>query len=130
VLLDVEEDPRFMRDGADLLTERPVTYAQAALGDQVAVPTVQGEVEVTIPPGLQSGTVLRVRAEGLPNLQDPRTRGDLLVRVLVYTPRDLDSSQREVLEQLREVEAPAPDRIPHDEGRGFWSRVKEAFTGG
>ena len=129
VLLDVEEDPRFARDGADLLTERPVTFADAALGAKVRVSAVSGQVDLTVPAGIQSGTVLRLRGQGLPELQR-ESRGDLLVRIVVFTPQELDSRQREALEQLREVEAEAPERLDRDEGRGFWSRVKEAFTGG
>ena len=82
-----------------------------------------------MPAGIQSGTVLRLRGQGLPELQSDR-RGDLLVRIAVYTPRELDGRQREALEKLREVEAEAPERLDREEGRGFWSRVKEAFTGG
>ncbi len=129
VLLEVEDDPRFVREGPHLLVEFPITFAQAALGDEVEVEGVDGPVEVRIPEGIQSGAVLRVRGRGLPELQQSE-RGDLLVRVLVYTPRDLSPAQREVLEQLRDVEGAAPERLPRDEARGFWSRVKEAFTGG
>ncbi|MBT8402491.1 MAG: molecular chaperone DnaJ [Gemmatimonadetes bacterium] len=129
VLLDVEDDPRFARDGADLLTERPVTFADAALGARVRVDGVKDQVDLNVPAGVQSGTVLRLRGQGLPALQSEH-RGDLLVRIVVYTPRDLDGPQREALEKLREVEAEAPERLDRDEGRGFWSRVKEAFTGG
>jgi molecular chaperone DnaJ len=129
VLLEVEEDARFVRDGADLLTELPVTFTQAALGAEVRVSGVQDEVKLSVPAGIQGGTLLRVRGQGLPHLQDP-ARGDLLVRVLVFTPRELNAQQRELLEALSEVEEEAPAHIEHDEGRGFWSRVKEAFTGG
>lgn len=129
VLLEVEDDPRFVRDGAHLLTEVPVTFSQAALGDDVEVQGVDGPVEVRVPAGVQSGTVVRVRGRGLPELQQS-VRGDLMVRVAVYTPRDLSGPQREALERLRSVESEAPDQIPQDDGRGFWSRVKEAFTGG
>lgn len=129
VLLEVEDDPRFVRQGADLITELPITFTQAALGDEVRVEGVEDRVKLTIPSGIQAGTVLRVRGQGLPHLQDP-ARGDLLVRVAVFTPRDLTSRQREIFEQLREVEEAAPERIQDDEGRGFWSRVKEAFSGG
>jgi molecular chaperone DnaJ len=127
VLLEVEEDPRFVRDGANLLHERPITFTQAALGDEVEVPTVKGSARVKIPAGVQSGTLLRLREKGLPELQGDG-KGDLLVRVLVYTPRDLTSQQRELFEQLREVEGEAPQTLDA-EGKGFWARVKEAFTG-
>src|SRR6056297_486175 len=127
VLLEVEDDPRFVRDGANLVHERPITFAQAALGDDVEVPTVKGTARVKIPAGLQSGTLLRLRDKGLPELNGAG-RGDLLVRAVVYTPRDLSREAREALEQLREVEEPAPQALDA-EGKGFWSRVKEAFSG-
>ncbi len=127
VLLDVEDDERFVREGTTLLHERPVTFAQAALGDEVEVPTIEGSAKVTIPPGVQSGTLLRLRGQGLPELQGT-TRGDLLVRVLVYTPRKLNSEQEELLRQLRDIEDTAPEKVDTEANRSFWSRVKEAFT--
>ena len=128
VLLDIADDPRFVRDGADLVHELPVTFAQAALGDEVEVPTVGGSARVTVPAGVQSGTLLRLRGEGLPELQG-RGRGDLLVRIVVWTPERLTDEQEEVLRRLREVEEAAPERIDRANRRGFWSKVKEAFTG-
>jgi molecular chaperone DnaJ len=129
ILLEVEDDPRFVRDGANLLFELPVTFGQAALGDEVEIPTVEGSVRVTVPAGVQGGTLLRLREQGLPELHG-RGKGDLLVRILVYTPRDLTAEQETLLRELRAVEEPAPDRIDRKERKGFWSRVKEAFTAG
>ncbi|MGD2068119.1 MAG: molecular chaperone DnaJ [Gemmatimonadota bacterium] len=129
VLLDVEEDPRFARDGATLVHQLPVTFAQAALGDEVEVPTVDGTAVLTVPAGVQSGTLLRLRGEGLPELEGSR-RGDLLVRVVLWTPERLTHEQEEAFRRLREVEEAAPERIERRGGKGgFWSRVKEAFTG-
>jgi molecular chaperone DnaJ len=129
VLLDVLDDERFVRDGADLLVELPVTYGQAALGDEVELATVEGSVRLTVPRGVQGGTLLRLRGQGLPELHG-RGRGDLLVRILVYTPRKLSTEQEELLHRLRALEDPAPDRLDRSEHKGFWSRVKEAFTAG
>jgi molecular chaperone DnaJ len=129
VLLDVQDDPRFVRDGANLLLERAVTFAQAALGDDVEVPTVEGIVRLTVPPGTQSGVVLRLRGQGLPELQG-RGRGDLLVRIRVYTPVKLSAEQEAALRRLREIEDPPPEGLGHENQKGFWSRVKEAFTAG
>lgn len=126
VLLEVEEDPRFVRQGNHLVTELPVTFTQAALGTEVEVPTVEGSARVTIPAGIQSGTVLRLRGEGVPDLEG-RGRGDQLVRVVVWTPEDLGDEEEELLRRLREIETPAPEGLDRDRGRGFWSRVKEAF---
>jgi molecular chaperone DnaJ len=129
VLLEVEEDPRFVRDGVDLVYEQPVTFGQAALGIDLDVPTVEGRARVTIPPGIQSGELLRLRGLGLPELNS-HARGDQLVRVIVWTPDDLSPEHEEALRRLREVESPAPERLDRRGRRGFWSKVKEAFTGG
>ncbi len=128
VLLEVQDDPRFVRDGADLIHELPVTFAQAALGAEVEVPTVDASARVDVPAGIQTGEMLRLRGLGLPEL-DGHGRGDQLVRVVVWTPTDLTDEQERLLRELREVETEAPERVERSR-KGFWSKVKEAFTGG
>ena len=129
VLLEVQEDPRFTREGSDLVHELPVTFGQAALGDEVEVPTIDGMAKVAIPAGIQSGEMLRLKGLGLPELNGA-ARGDQLLRVLVWTPEDLTPEQEKLLRQLREIETPAPATVRRGARKGFWSRVKEAFTGG
>lgn len=126
VVLDVKDDPRFIRDGADLIHELPVTFTQAALGAEVEVPTVGGRAKIKIPAGTQSGRLLRMRGRGLPNLRGGG-RGDQIVRVQVWTPVDLTDEQEALLRELAEIEGDPPERIEHGE-RSFWSRVKSAFT--
>lgn len=121
----MEEDERFVRQGGDLLHELPVTISQAVLGDEVDVPTVTGTARLSVPPGTQSGQTLRLRGEGLPHLEGGG-RGDLLVRVAVWTPDNLTAEQEALFRSLRAVEDPAPERVERGR-RGFWSRVKEAF---
>jgi molecular chaperone DnaJ len=127
VLLEVEDDTPFVRDGPHLRYELPVTFAQAALGAEVEVPTVEGTVRLTIPPGVQSGEVLRLRGRGLPELNG-RSKGDQLVRIVVWTPDRLTVEQEEVLQALRDVEDSAPEHIEGESRRSLWSRVKEAFS--
>jgi molecular chaperone DnaJ len=127
VLLDVEEDPRFVRDGSHLLHELPLTIGQAVLGDEVEVPTVEATARLRVPAGTQNGTVLRVRGQGVPELGTQR-RGDLLVRVGVWIPERLTPEQERIYRQLRAVEDAAPERIEADR-KGFWSKVKEALGG-
>jgi molecular chaperone DnaJ len=127
VLIEVEADPRFVRDGPHLRYELPVTFSQAALGDEVEVPTVDGVVRLTIPKGIQSGEVLRLKGQGLPELHG-RGKGDQLVRVVVWTPEQLTADQEEAIRALRDLEEPAPEQLEVDSGRSIWSRVKEAFT--
>jgi molecular chaperone DnaJ len=129
VLLEVEDDPRFKREGPNLLYEMPVTFSQAALGAEVEVPTIEGSAKVRVPAGIQSGELLALRGLGLPELNGT-TRGDQIVRVIVWTPDDLSDEQEELLRRLAEVESSPPDQVRRGAHKGFWSRVKEAFTGG
>jgi molecular chaperone DnaJ len=129
VLLEVQEDPRFVREGSDLVHELPVTFSQAALGDEVDVPTIDGTARVTVPRGIQSGELLRLKGLGLPELNGT-VRGDQLVRVVVWTPDELTPDQEELLRRLSEVETRPPETVRRRAHKGFWSRVKEAFTGG
>ena len=126
VLLGVEDDPRFVRDGSELLYELPVTVGQAALGDKIEVPTVDGVARLRVPAGTQSGELLRLRGQGLPELGTTR-RGDQVVRVVVWVPDRLSPEQERIYLQLKAVEDPAPERIADADRGGFWSRVKEAF---
>ena len=128
VLLEIQHDPRFVREGSDLVHELPITFTQAALGAEIDVPTIEGRATLTIPNGIQSGELLRLRGLGLPELNDTM-RGDQLVRIVVWTPDDMSAEQEEALLRLREVESAAPEKVRRGSRRGFWSRVKEAFTG-
>lgn len=127
VVLEVEDDPRFLRDGADLIHELPITFSQAALGAELEVPTIGGTARLKIAPGTQSGRLLRMRGRGLPHLQGAG-RGDMIIRVVVWTPTSLSPEQEALFRKLARVEAPA-ERVDDARDRGFWSRVKEALTG-
>jgi molecular chaperone DnaJ len=126
VVMEVEEDERFVRDGNDLIYELPITYTQAALGTEVEIPTVGGTARVKIPAGIQSGRLLRMRGKGLPHLQGA-ARGDMIVRIVVWVPSELTAEQTALLQKLAKIEAKAPTQLEPDEDRGFWSKVKEAF---
>lgn len=125
-VIEVTEDPRFVRDGSDLVYDLPVSFSQAALGREVEVPTVHGEEKVRVPAGVQSGDVLTLRGKGLPHLGGGG-RGDQHVRVHVWTPTTLSPEQEEVFRQLAEIEGPAPSGRQSG-GKGFWERVKDAFA--
>ncbi len=127
VVLEVEEDPRFVRDGANLVSDLPITFTQAALGADVEVPTLTGSARLKIPAGIQSGRLLRLRGKGLPQLQGSN-RGDMIVRVMVWTPTRLNAEQEAALRKLAQVEESAP-AVTDEEDRGFWSKVKEALGG-
>lgn len=81
----------------------PVTFAQAALGAEVKVKTLDGDEDLKIPAGTQTGTVFRIKSQGMPALGG-RGRGDLFVAVTLITPKTLTKEQRKLLEQLAEIE--------------------------
>jgi molecular chaperone DnaJ len=121
VMLDVKEDERFERQGDDLIYDLQVSFSQAALGGEHRVPTPYGEEHLRVPSGTQPETVLRLRGKGLPILgQD--AKGDLLVRVRVWTPERLSDEQERLFRELAKLEGEPPKRAP-----GFWSKLKEAL---
>ncbi len=103
VVLHVKEHDIFERQGANLYSAVPVSFAQAALGAEVKVKTLEGEEELKIPAGTQTGTVFRLKSQGMPTLGG-RGKGDLFVAVTLITPKSLTKEQRKLLEQLAEVE--------------------------
>jgi molecular chaperone DnaJ len=121
VMLDIKEDDRFERQGDDLIYDLSLSFSQAALGGEHEVPTPYGQERLRIPAGTQPETVLRLRGRGLPILgQDGK--GDLLVRVHVWTPERLNDEQERLFRELAKVEGEPPKRSP-----GFWSKLKEAL---
>lgn len=103
VVIHVKEHDVFERQGANLYSAAPITFAQAALGAEITVRTLDGEEQLKIPAGTQTGTVFRIRSEGMPALGG-RGKGDLFVAVTLITPKTLTKEQRKLLEQLAEVE--------------------------
>ncbi|MGI8408758.1 MAG: molecular chaperone DnaJ [Pyrinomonadaceae bacterium] len=103
VVLHVAEHETFERQGANLYSAVPVTFAQAALGAEVKVKTLEGEEDLKIPAGPQTGTIFRIKSQGMPALGG-RGKGDLFVAVTLITPKTLTKEQRKLLEQLADVE--------------------------
>lgn len=121
VVIHIKEHDMFERQGANLYSAVPVTFAQAALGAEINVKTLDGEEELKIPAGTQTGTVFRIKSKGLPAL-DGRGRGDLFVAVTLITPKTLTKEQRKLLEQLAEIE----DTEFNDES--FMDKVRNIFS--
>jgi molecular chaperone DnaJ len=122
VLFEVEEDPRFERDGADLYTEVLVTYPQLVLGAEIEVPVVTDSVTLRLPAGTQSGHVFHFRGRGLPRVNAHGT-GDLHVRVQLWTPSSLTPEQEQLISQRATLQGTPPA----GREKGFWSRMKEAL---
>ncbi|HEY0077180.1 MAG TPA: molecular chaperone DnaJ [Pyrinomonadaceae bacterium] len=120
VVIHVKEHERFERQGGNLYTSVPVTFAQAALGAEITVQSLKDQQQLKIPAGTQTGTVFRLKGQGMPVLGG-RGRGDLFVSVSVVTPTTLTREQRRLLEQLAEIE----DRDLED--KGLLDKVRDIF---
>ncbi|HLI45521.1 MAG TPA: J domain-containing protein, partial [Acidimicrobiales bacterium] len=122
VHLRVAPEPGLERAGTDLLATASISVAQAALGTTVEVQGLEGPLEVTIPAGVQSGTVIRLAGQGVPRLRS-RHRGDLLVRVEVETPTKLTKEEEDLFRRLAELrgEAVAPAE------QGLLSKIRSSF---
>ena len=116
----------FERDGADILCEVPVSFARAALGGEVDVPTLQGKSTLQIPRGTQGGQVLRMRGLGIPDPRGRGGRGDQLVRVVVEVPRKLTKREAELLHELDSLQ----EAHPGEARRSFLDKLKNLFNGG
>ena len=103
LVVKVESDPRFERKEDDLYTDVSIDLFTAVLGGQVKVPTLTGEVMLTIPEGTQPGQAFRLTGRGMPRLSAPHTYGDLYARIKVTLPRNLTPHQKTLFEQLRQA---------------------------
>ncbi len=124
IYLTVKPHKLFKRDGNTLIYELPVSFAKAALGADVDIPTLDGEATLHIPEGSQPETVFRLKGKGMPQVRG-YGRGDMKVRLKVEVPRRLNREQREALATFARLSG---EDITAD-GKGFISRVKEAFGG-
>jgi curved DNA-binding protein len=100
LVINVAEDPRFLRDGDDLTTEVDVDLYTAVLGGEARVPTLDGQVVLTVPAGTQPGQSIRLKGRGMPQLKDPKKRGDLFAKIKVRLPKNLTTEQRKLFEEL------------------------------
>ena len=102
VTVGVDRHKLFEREGTDVLCEIPITFAQAALGAELEVPTLDGKVKYTVPEGTQTGTTFRLKGKGIPYLNNAKSRGDQYVTVTVETPKGLNKEQKELLKKFAE----------------------------
>lgn len=124
VIIEEEKHPELIRDGNDLLYSLYVTVCQAAIGANVEIPTLDGKVKIKIEPGTQPGKILRLRGKGLPEV-NTYGKGDLLVSINVWIPKNLSREERKILEKLDESENFKPN--PGSGDRNFFDRVKNYF---
>ncbi len=120
VTVGIRPHPIFTRDGQDVLCEIPISFAQAALGDTLQVPTIDGKIEYQVPEGTQTGTTFRMRGKGIQHLNG-HSRGDQYVRVNIEVPHNLSEKQKEL---LREFESQSTEDN-QKERKKFWDKVKD-----
>ena len=127
LLITIEEKPHdeLERDGQNLIYELHLNFADAALGTSVEVPTLNGKVKIKIPNGTQSGKIFRLRGKGVPSVQG-YDRGDQLIHVNLWTPKELEAEEKELLEKMREMPNFQPS--PGKSEKGFFSKMKDYFT--
>jgi molecular chaperone DnaJ len=124
VFIQEKEHEDFTREGNDVLYRLPVSITQAALGADVQVPTLHGNVKMKVNEGTQSGSVFRLRGKGIPDV-DGRGVGDQLVEVVVWTPTRTTPDERKLLEELESIQRQRAD----SEGKSFFDKMMETFGG-
>ncbi len=120
IVFEVKKSDTFLRQGDDIIINIPITFAQAALGTEIEVPTVYGKVLLKIPNGTQSDSKFRIRGKGAPNVRS-KTKGDEHVIITVVTPGKLNYEQKRIFVQLSKIE----DKPKKN--KNFWSKLKESF---
>ncbi|HDJ34676.1 MAG TPA: molecular chaperone DnaJ, partial [Bacteroidetes bacterium] len=124
VVIEEEKHPKLIRDGNDLIYNLYLSVPQAILGTQAEIPTVDGKVKIKIEAGTQPGKILRIRGKGLPDVNGYR-KGDLLVHINVYIPREVTREEARILEKWKQSDSFTPR--PNREERSFFDRMRGYF---
>jgi molecular chaperone DnaJ len=124
IVIEEEEDDKLKRDGNNVIFDMHLSFIDTALGTSVEIPTIDGKARITIEPGTQSGKILRLKGKGIKDINGYQ-RGDQLVHVNVWTPQQLSSEERSILESLRN--APNFQPKPGKNEKGFFDKMKDFF---
>lgn len=122
LFIRVKEHEKFRRSGNDLEIDMPVSFVKAALGADILVPTLNGEVTMKLPAGTEGGKVFRVRGKGMPDLRNDSDFGDLYVRVMIDVPKKLSNDQRRLLEEFAKASGEGVDS-----NGSFKEKMKKVF---
>jgi molecular chaperone DnaJ len=127
LIVQIEEvkHPDLQRDGINLIYDLFISITDAALGTATEIPYIEGKIKVKIEAGIQSGKILRMKEKGIPSLNAYEGKGDLLVRIHVWTPKTLSKEEKAILEKLGRSENFKPQ--PDSKDKNFFSRVKDYF---
>ena len=123
IVVNVKPDKIFQRDGYDVYVDMPITFVQAALGDDIQVPTIDGDVKYSIPAGTQTGTVFRLRGKGVQRMNSI-SRVDQYVKVNVEVPKKLSEKQKEL---LREFAGESGQKVKENK-KSFGQKVEDFFN--
>ena len=125
--IHIKAHPVFQRDGDDLHCEMPISFATAALGGDIEIPTLDGAASIRIPPETQSAKVFRLRGKGIRNVRS-HAPGDLMVHVIVETPVKLTDRQKELLREFDDIASRNSER--HNPKATSWmDKMKNFFSG-
>lgn len=124
IVIDEEEDEFLKRDGNNVVYDLHLNFADAALGTTLEIPTIDGRARINIEAGTQGGKILRLKGKGIKDING-YTRGDQLVHVNVWTPQQLTSEERAMLEKLRDSQNFSPK--PGKNDKGFFERMRDFF---
>lgn len=124
VTIRVQPHKIFKREGDDVICEVPISFVQAALGDEIEVPTLEGPVSFKIPEGTQPGAVFRLKGKGIPHLRG-YGRGDQIIKVNVVIPTKLTDKQKELLRKFEEISRPEQYQLR----KSFFEKMRDAFMG-
>ncbi|WP_373521555.1 molecular chaperone DnaJ [Aquiflexum sp.] len=124
IVIEEVEDETLQRDGNNVVFDLYVSFIDAALGSQIEVPTIDGKVKIKLDPGTQSGKILRLKGKGIRDING-YSRGDQLIHVNVWTPKQLSKEEKQILENLKDSENFRPD--PGKSEKSFFDKMKEFF---
>ena len=125
VLIEEKDDPHLIRDGNNLLHDLYISFTDAALGSSAEIPTVDSKAKIKITPGTQGGKVLRLKGKGLPDVNG-YGKGDLLVNVNIWTPKNLSKDEKGILEGLKDSPNFKPN--PSSQDKSYFDRMREFFS--
>ena len=134
VEINVSRHPIFQRQDVHIFSTVPISFAQAALGGDVKIPTVDGDVIYTVKPGTKTDTKVRLKGKGVPSLRNSQVRGDHYVTLVIQTPDHLSAEAKEALRRFDELTGntlhqndPEPEKTEKKKKKGFMDKVKEVF---
>ncbi len=125
VMIEEKDHPELIRDGNNLLYDLYINFADAALGSSNEIPPIDGKARIKIAPGTQGGKVLRLKGKGIPDVNG-YGRGDLLVNINIWTPRDLSKEEKEMMEKLKDSKNFKPN--PTTKDKSYFDRMREFFS--